>query len=106
MSFLYSPLAVLLYLAALVKISETMGWVTLPERKAKPTATQAPAAAPAAVVAAGPRKTTYRQKYRTSHGGHAIGTVITGGLWAPLWAVFTVANKVHPGRKITERHHY
>lgn len=105
-------LMILLPLSALVAWGERKGYVKPKSKAVQPPSEQPPGivaveTAPQAVaVPVGPRKTTYRQKYCTSHAGHALGTIITAGLWAPMWAVFTVANKVHPGRKVTERHHY
>lgn len=44
-----------------------------------------------------------KQRKKTSHGFHAIATVFSGGLWAPVWGGVTAAHKVGPREKIVTK---
>lgn len=37
--------------------------------------------------------TTSGSKVRTSHGLHLFLTIITAGLWAPVWIIVTIVNR-------------
>lgn len=49
--------------------------------------------------------TTYRQSRKTSHAAHLLGTIVTCGLWAPMWLFAGMHATFRPGRKVTEKHH-
>lgn len=40
-----------------------------------------------------PTKSVTKQRKRTHHGGHLLGTWLSGGFWAPVWAWQTVAHR-------------
>ena len=50
----------------------------------------------ATVVHVGPTGTVLGYRRRTSHAGHALMTLMTGGLWTPVWLI--AANRPHEVR--------
>lgn len=37
-------------------------------------------------------------KYETSHGWHFIASILTAGLWAIMWILFTISNAIERGK--------
>ena len=50
----------------------------------------------ATVVHVGPSGTVLGYRRRPSHAGHALMTLVTGGLWAPVWLI--AATRPHEDR--------
>jgi hypothetical protein len=51
-----------------------------------------------------PQKSVSKSRKNTHHGAHLLGTIMTGGLWAPAWASKSAWHTVGPRKKTVTRY--